>query len=387
MGVYSRTDGKYWMLWLPTAPIGQQREKTHIVVGTTVAQRHDSKKQAEALFHQRMNELAAHVHHMPIRREDELFRTYAAVYETDTIPTHKGAERERELLKQLLPFFGRHPITAIDQDLVRVYWKERRATVVVEARPGRPARRVQDGTIDREVDLLKIMLRDAVPKYLTTSPLAGMKRLGAKPKPKRRLLGDELERLLTVGDAQDRALLLLGESSLLRLSNCLGIRRTDRVGNWINLDDSKTGDGAFEVPLSPRAAAALDAIPDDGPFYFSKFRKALNPRDWRGSVRQRLEYLCKTAQPPVPFGHLAGGITFHGATRKTGATRMLQKEKQTVSTVQKLGRWKNPDVLLEIYNEVERAELLAAVGAPADPTLTVLSAHEQSPEMLKENAG
>lgn len=385
MGVYRRADGRYWMLWLPTAPIGQQREKTAIVVGTTIAQRRDSKKQAEDLFHQRMNELAAHVHHMPIRREEELFRTYAAVYRTDTIPTHKGAERERQLLKQLLPFFGRYPLTAIDTDLVRAYWKTRLATVVRPARNGRPARTVSAGTINREVGLLKTMLRAAVPKYLTASPLFGMTKLAGPQARKRRLLGDELERLLAVGDAQDRALLLLAEGSLVRLSNCLSLRRSDRVGAWITLHESKNGKG-YEVPLSPRTAAALDAIPDDGPFYFSKFRAAVNPDHWRGTVTKRLEWLCQRATPPVPFGQYRGGVTFHGATRKTGATRLLQAEGRTVKTVQLLGNWKQPEVLLEIYTEVERAELLAAVGAPADPTLTPLSATRRMRIKASKNA-
>jgi hypothetical protein len=112
--------------------------------------------------------------------------------------------------------------------------------------------------------------------------------------------------------------------------------------------------------LTPRAVTALDAITHDGPYYFQKFRRALNARDWRGSVRQRLEYLCKLATPPIPFG--PGGITFHGATRKTGATRLLVEQGVPVAVVQALGNWKTPDVLLGIYTEAQRKDLLRAVG-------------------------
>jgi hypothetical protein len=64
----------------------------------------------------------------------------------------------------------------------------------------------------------------------------------------------------------------------------------------------------------------------------------------------------------VPFGQLVGGITFHGATRKTGATRLLVDRKQPLPVVQTLGNWSTPDVLLGIYTEAQRHDLLAAVG-------------------------
>jgi len=115
----------------------------------------------------------------------------------------------------------------------------------------------------------------------------------------------------------------------------------------------------YPVPLSPRAVVALEAIPDEGPHYFVKFRKAINPRDWRSSVRQRLEYLCRLAK--VPYGTLHG-VTFHGATRKTGATRLLVGKKEDLATVQRLGGWKNPEMLLRIYAEASREDLLKAVG-------------------------
>jgi hypothetical protein len=38
-------------------------------------------------------------------------------------------------------------------------------------------RTVSARTVTREVDLLKVMLRDAAPRYLTASPIVGLKRL------------------------------------------------------------------------------------------------------------------------------------------------------------------------------------------------------------------
>ena len=52
----------------------------------------------------------------------------------------------------------------------------------------------------------------------------------------------------------------------------------------------------------------------------------------------------------IPYGRKAGGITFHWATRRTGATRMLQRGVD-LKTVQAIGHWKSADVVLDIYAE------------------------------------
>jgi hypothetical protein len=58
VGAYTRPDSPWWWLWLKTAPRGQQKERTTVRVGTTVAQRRDSRRIAEDFYHHRMNELA-----------------------------------------------------------------------------------------------------------------------------------------------------------------------------------------------------------------------------------------------------------------------------------------------------------------------------------------
>ena len=123
--------------------------------------------------------------------------------------------------------------------------------------------------------------------------------------------------------------------------------------------DPKGGD-PHEVALSPRAVLALEAIPEIGPYYFTKFRRAGLQRDWRSTVSQRLERLCKRAG--VPYDRNAGGITFHWSTRRTGATRMLIANGVPLPVVQRQGNWKTPDVLLATYIEVQRDDLLTAVG-------------------------
>lgn len=380
MGVYRRPDSHWWWLWLETAPPGQQKEKTAIRVGTTVTQRHDSKHRAEQVYHQRMQELAVRVHRLPLPRPVIRFADYAAHYQTQVIAHHKGHVREVELLAHLVAFFGDELLAAIDHDRVRAYMTARRSTAIGRTR----ARTVSANTVNREVDLLKAMLRDAVPKYLDASPVMGMKRLTIVKTRRRLLQAAEETRLLAVAtDPQDYALIVLGLDTLVRLGDLLDLRRDDRDGLWLTIRDPKMNE-PYEVPLSARAATALDAISHDRPFYFEKFRRAQNPRDWRGSVRQRLEQLCAIATPPVPFG--PGGITFHG-TRKTGATRLLVEKALPVAVVQKIGNWRTPDVLLGIYTEVQRGDLLAAVGHPnATPTPGTLPKKAKAVRMLRENA-
>lgn len=344
MGVYTRPDSPFWWIYLETTRL---KEKTDIVIGHTTTQRKDSRKLADDRYHQRMNEVAARLYKLPSAQPAIRFGKYAATYETDTIAHHAGARRERELVKNLRAFFEDDLLSMIDQDRVKAYHS---------FRAGKASAR----TINREVDLLKAMLRDAVPKYLTASPIVGMKRLRILP-PKRRLMtSTEQTRLLKAcEDAQDRAIFILGWDTLIRLGDLLDLERADRDGVWLYVKDPKGG-APYQVALSARAATALDRLPS-GRYYFPKFRRAENPRDWPGSVRQRLQYLCGKAKPPLPYGRKQDGITFHWGTRRTGATRLIVQNKIPIPIVQKQGGWKTPDVLLDIYTEASTKDQLKAM--------------------------
>jgi integrase len=345
MGVYARKDSPFW--WYQVEGT-KQRTKTEFRVGSTSTERKDSKKLAEAVYLRAQTAHATRRHRLPMPLQESLFKAYAKAYEP-TLAGHRGADRERELLKPLLAFFGTIPLTAIDRDFVSRYLQHRLKAGVAAS------------TANREVDLLKIMLRDAAPKYLDVSPLVGMKRLKSAARRRRTLSHAEETRLLTVAtDPQDHALLVLGIDTLVRLGDLLDVQRGDREGIWLDIRHTKNGE-ALRVPLTARAEQALDAIPDTGPYYFAKFRRAENPRDWRSSVNQRLQYLCARCTPPVPFG-LKAGVTFHGATRKTGATRLAVEQRQPLSAVQRLGGWKDPTMLISIYNEADEHALLKLVG-------------------------
>lgn len=334
-------------MYLPTAPSGQRKVRTAVLVGTTATERRDNKLLAQQVYAQRMTELAARIHKLPSAKASIKFSAYAPTYEKDVLAHQKGHVRASEILKVLRAHFDPWPLETIDQEAVRAFMTERRKTCAPR-------------TVNREVAVLKGMLRDAVPKYLDSNPLAGMKMLRAETPQRRLLQPDEEQRLLAVGDPQDRALLILGIDTLMRLGDLLGLQRSDQRGVWLTVRDPKGGH-AYDAALSKRAVRALKAIPGDDAYFFAKFRVAANPRDWRSSVRQRLEYLCALADPPVPFGRKQHGVSFHWGTRRTGATRLLMRG-VPVPVVKQHGNWKRSDVLLEIYSEAQRADLLKAVG-------------------------
>jgi integrase len=345
MSIYQRADSPYWWLYLETI---KARERTDILIGDTVAQRADARLKANDAYHRRMLDIADEKI-KPLPAPQIRFRDYATPYAEHVIALRRGARRELEMLKPLQAFLGNDLLSKIDADRVRAYIA---------------SRKVQPRTVNREIDLLKGMLRDAVGKYLEANPIAGLKRLKAPPI-KRRLLqpAEETRLLKACEDDQDTALIILGIDTMIRLGDLLDLETSDRDGHWLYIKHAKSGD-AYETALSTRAAAVLRAIEQtaEGGYYFAKFRRALEPRDWLGSVRQRFQYLCTKAG--LRYGRAQGGLTFHWATRRTGATRYLLDKGTPISAVQKQGNWKHPEMLLRIYAEARREDQLAMVGAP-----------------------
>ena len=200
MGLFKRPESKFYWLYLETT---RRREPTKILLGDTASQRKDNKALALEVYHERMRETARGVHRLPVERPAIRFTAYATTYATDVIALRRGAQRELEMLQPLRLFFADRLLSLIDADLVRTYMAQRKA---------------QPRTVNREVDLLKGMLRDAVPKYLKVSPIVGLKRIKVSPLKRRLLAPAEEKRLLAVcEDPQDTAILVLGIDTMMRL--------------------------------------------------------------------------------------------------------------------------------------------------------------------------
>jgi integrase len=282
-----------------------------------------------------------------------------------TIKTHK-AKPATSVPRLLVAFFGTVVETSGGQgqpndDLLTHIDRERVVRLHNWRRPEpRPPQR-DDQPRYRSAE---VMLRDAC-RSTRASPLVGMKRFKSPTARRRLMTPNEETRLLNTAKRLDKvfyALFVLAFDTLTRMGDLLDLRRTHRTGDVLWIADPKNDDG-YDTVLSPRAEAALQAIETkDTDYYFAKFRRAENPRDWVGAVRQRFEYLCKKAG--LRYGRAHGGLTFHWATRRTGATRYLLEKGAPISAVQKQGNWKHPEMLLRIYAEARRDDQLAMVGAP-----------------------
>lgn len=358
MAVFTRPDSPFYQLWLEghVDERGRpRREPTKIRRdAATPDQRRDNRAAAERLYHTRMHELAVGAMD-PTAKPPILFAEFAAWFTSHVLPKRRGKEREAELMRPLVKWFGSMLLSAIDRTRVEEYTTARLETpTLIKGKTRTKARAVQAGpkTINREVDLLKGIMQAAVPKYLDASPLYGMKRL-LTTTPKRRVLGEDEEvRLLKVMTPDDRAYFLIGLDTLARLSDITDLKLSDDHGDRLWIADPKTG-GGFYAPISKRLRKALDAMPapaEDQVYLFPRRRHASTDRDRRSGVRQMLERYCAIADPPIAYGRVHG-LTFHWATRRTAASRMLSRG-VPLATVQKVGRWKDATVPLSIYHEL-----------------------------------
>jgi integrase len=400
MGVFDRSDSPYWWLYLETAPKGERKVNTKIRIGWTAEERKDSRAKAELLYHTRMLQVADRRNGMPVTREPVLFKVFAPWYDTNVIEHHKGKERERGILARLVEAFGELHLEAITKDVVIAWRTTRRKTPTVIPHFGGPRgkKRVlpppSARTVNREVDVLQQILAAAVTAgHLAVSPLFGLKDLKIV-KPRRRTMSEEEERrLLPQLSPEDKAIFLVGLDALARMGDVLDLRREDRHGDTLDIRDPKNGE-PLTVPISTRLQEALDALsvdPDEPEWYFPGRRGAATERDRRGGYAKALKRACERAG--VPYGRAKGGLTFHWATRRTGATRMIRRGgEKAIGVTQRIGGWKKAEVLIGIYQETITAEMRAAVNtvAPqrkkAAQTLRLVTPPAESPRRRSRKA-
>lgn len=357
MGIYVRQDSPFYWMLLERPGQKPVKQSTKIPVHAHSAEiRKQNRQDAEDVYAAAMGDLARTRHDLPTHDGTTIgFTEYAWWYDTHRIAMHNGADREREILAHLLAFFGGRDLSMIDRARASEYmtW---RASHTFHGKPIKPR------TINREVALLKTMLTAAVGTHLKGSPLAGMKLLRViKPtkKRKRTLTFAEEQRLLAQLTPADQALYVVAVDTLIRLSNVLNLTRGEYKRTHLELNDSKTG--PYEVPLSDRARTALDGLPNAGEYFFPHRRTAKTARDRRGVIRRLLQRACAKCSPPIPYGRALGGITFHTATRATGATRMLQAGHDP-KTVQQIGNWASFDQMGD-YLETDDSLMRAAVNS------------------------
>ena len=355
MGVYARADSPYWWLLLERPGRPALKESTKIPREAPDAMTRKLQRQrAEQAYHKRMHDLAGVRYELPVEIETIGFSAFAKWYDTHVISKHRGKERERAALERLTAHFKNRDLSLIDRAAAEEY-----ETV-------RLAAKVKPSTVNREVAVLKRMLVAAVPKYLKASPLVGWRLLRTTKIRKRVLTSEEEARLLAQLPAADQALFILAVDTLIRLSNAINLTRAEDKGTHLELVDSKTG--PYDVPLSSRARAALDALPQKGAYYFPHRRTAKKIRDTRGAIRRLLTRACKRCDPPIPYGRALAGITWHTATRASGATRMLRQGVDP-KTVQEIGHWATLEQMGDylVTDDERKRAAVEKIGPPVTP--------------------
>lgn len=340
MGIYTRPDSKYWWALLDGYDLRESTKIPHTHVNPKLAA--EFKARAEKYWLKRMAALAE----TPVEtREIISFTQHSQWYAAHHAAHLRGAVRVRSMLKQLGLYFDHvADLAAITSETIREWMTWRK-------------RQVGPNTVNRELDVLKSLLRAAVPRYLAASPAADLRRFRI-PEQERRILTEEEEaRLLAVSGPSDRAWLILAIDTLLRLSNTILLRwpqvKLDR-GVIVPLNAKVAHD---VVPISARLAAALTPLQQPDGYVFAQFHdhaKGGTQAAQQKAIR-RFDLLCQLAG--VPHGRAVDGITFHGL-RHTGATRALQRG-ASVRTVMKLGGWKDERMVMR-YVHASDADVRAA---------------------------
>lgn len=365
MSVFER-DSKFWWLYLETTG---QRESTNIPIGTTKQQRKDSRALAEQLYIKRMGELVSRQHGIG-PKPALTFEAFVKWYDAHVVELHRGRERERQILPRLVEAFGPLLLSEIDRDDV-ITWRTRRlrTSTVVEHFGGPNGRRYVmpppgPRTVNREVTILKQIFKAAVPKYLESSAIAGLPALKfTKPKKRYMTPTEETQLLAALRNPADRVIWMIGVDMLLRLTDILDLKKSDDHGTSLEIRDPKGGRGNL-VPISDRVRAALDALPDTaGDFLFPHRRTSDTEHDRRHTYITLVSRAARRSG--VAWGKKAGGNTFHWATRRTGATRLLRRGGEgIVGAVAAIGGWRDPSMLLKEYEEVTLDDMRKAMGLP-----------------------
>lgn len=328
MGVYERPNSPYFWVLLERPGRKALRESSKIPIDAPSAElRKRQRQQAEEAYIARMRDLAAARYDLQPDTTPDVptFQAFSEWYETQHTNHKRGAERERYTLTHLRAHFGPVPLDQLT------------AATVQEYITARTQAQKTPGTVNREVDVLKSILKAAATAgHIPASPIAGLKRLRVVKRRKKVLTQAEEDRVLSELRPVDRVLYIVAVDTLIRLGNVLNLQWEDISATHITLRDSKTG--PYQVPLSSRAKAALATLTRRKGYVFPHRRQAKTDRDRRGAIRLMLKRACHRAR--VPYGRAVGGLTFHTATRASGATRMLRAGVDP-STVQAVGNWRD----------------------------------------------
>ena len=224
-------------------------------------------------------------------------------------------------------------------------------TTVQEYQATRLAAGVTSKTVNREVSVLKSLLREAVPRHLAVNPLYGMPNLKKGRTPRKRMVRAQEERRLLAALPPDvRDLYIIAVDTLIRQANAVHLHRRECRPAHLALEDSKTG--PYTVPLSTRVRAILRRrIQARTGYLFPEWHERFlaNQGGWSHELNRILRRAARAAG--IATDGSEGRLSWHTATRATGATRMIRAGVDP-RRVQLIGNWQSLDQMAE-YLELD----------------------------------
>jgi integrase len=266
------------------------------------------------------------------------FRQFSQWYEKHVVAHQRGHERAASMLRQLSLYFDRFTdLQQVTQSTIREWMTWRRT-------------RVAPATVNREFDVLKAMLRAAMPDYLDTNPMSELRRLRQPETEARVLTFEEERRLLDACGVSDRAFIVTALDTLLRLGSLLTLKWEQVKFDQRSIVPLNAKVKTRAKPITTRMYQALKAMPQTSPFVFAQFHVASRGKaDPKNKATRRFDALCELAQ--VPHGRAVNGVTIH-CLRHTGATRALQAG-HSIRAVMDLGGWKNPQTVMRYLHAAD----------------------------------
>ena len=270
----------------------------------------------------------------------ELWKLYAPVSERD----NDSWKTERSRAAHLLRHLGARDAGSLSLADVEGYRTARRRERTI--RRDLPSW----GTLDREVELLKRMLRYAVRcRMLPANPLADIQLLN-KPNTRRVVVTpEEFAALLDAADESIRPLLVMAFDTGCRIGELLSLRwdAVDLADESFSLMDTKT-DEPRKVYLTDRAVAHLKALassPSATGYVFANHRTGERLRDVRKAFRRAAKAV---GRPELWFHDLRR--SFVTRARRAGIAE---------SVVMRMSGHKTPSVFRR-YNIVEDRDVADA---------------------------
>jgi len=349
MGIYTRKDSPFYWLLVEGTPI---RESTGIPVhGGSPAQDKELRRQALEVYATKKADAVKAGAGFTVARPVIAYAAFSTWYETNGAAHLRGADKVRSILRQLGLYFDTYTSIADVTEPVCKEWMTWRK------------KRVAPGTVNRELDVLKQLLKAAAPKYLPSSPITGLRRLRVEEVEPRVLTREEERQLLDVAGPEDRAWLIVALDTLMRLSNVVYLKWAQvrlAQGVIVPLNAKVKHDS---VPITLRMRAALQLLTRSTDWVFPAFHQHGHGKSAAKNLAIRqFARLCALAR--VPHGRAVQGVTFHGL-RHTGATRALQNG-ASVRTVMKLGGWKDEASVMR-YVHAADSDVRAAAESISGP--------------------